>query len=41
MTKETILILDKENHTRWILKALLECRADPAAAHALLAQHGL
>lgn len=24
MTKETILILDKENHTRWILKALLE-----------------
>jgi DNA-binding response OmpR family regulator len=24
MTKETVLILDKENHTRWILKALLE-----------------
>jgi DNA-binding NtrC family response regulator len=24
MIKETILILDKENHTRWILKALLE-----------------
>jgi DNA-binding NtrC family response regulator len=24
MTKETILILDKENHTRWILKTLLE-----------------
>ena len=24
MRKETILILDKENHTRWVLKALLE-----------------
>ena len=24
MSKETILILDKENHTRWILKAFLE-----------------
>ena len=24
MIKETILILDKENHTRWVLKSLLE-----------------
>jgi deoxyhypusine synthase len=24
-----------------MLKALLECQADPAAANALLAQHGL